>query len=573
MPQLLGNFSRVIGRIKDMTVDEIKKAVDLVIKDLGLPEVEFVVEHPADETHGDYSTNTAMVLAKAQKTNPRELAGKIKDELEKDEELKKIIDKVEIAGPGFVNFWLRDSYLIRRLGQMKAFGEKCGESNFMKGKKVLVEYSSPNIAKRFSVGHLRSTIIGQAIFNLYKFSGAKVTNDNHLGDWGTQFGMIIAAMEEKNLDVSTMSVADLEDLYVKFNKRIDEDPTLKDKAREAFARLEKGDKAAREIWQKAKDVSMEEFRKIYMKLGIPEFDYEYGESAYEELMPEMIEEIKQKGITRESEGAWIVEFADESGKETMPPAMLLKSNGTTTYFTRDLATIKKRLTDPELKSDLYIYEVGAEQTLHFRQVFAAAKMLWPEETKKVTFVHVAHGLMTLPEGKMSTRKGRTVKLEDLLEKAKEAATDEKIAIGAIKYNELKRAPGMNYVFKWDEALSMEGNSGPYLQYVYVRCKGILEKFGDKTGTTEILNDDERKLLTALVAFGEGEVVEAAAKNFGPQLVCAYLFDLAQKFNGFYDRDRVGGSEKEGFRLLLTAVTAQVIKNGLKLLGIEMVEKM
>ncbi len=276
-------------------------------------------------------------------------------------------------------------------------------------------------------------------------------------------------------------------------------------------------------------------------------------------------------MTVESEGAWIVKYLDKDGKEYMPPAMLLKSNGTTTYFTRDLATIKKRLSDPELKSDLYIYEVGTEQTLHFRQVFAAVELLgW---AKKEQFVHVAHGRLALPEGKMSTRKGNTIKLEDLLGRASEAATDERIAVGAVKYNELKRAPEMDYVFKWEETLSMDGNSGPYLQYVYVRCRGVLDKVKEKFGTTDSLNEDERKLLTSLLRFGEGEIVENAARNFAPQLICTYLFDLAQRFNGFYERNRVGGSENEGFRLLLTAVTGQVIKNGLAMLGIEVVEKM
>lgn len=542
-----------------------------VLKNIVGNDVNFVVEHPADESHGDWATNVVLAAAKVQKINPRELAEKIKAELEKDEGLMTVVGKIEIAGPGFINFWLKDDYLIGHLEELKTAGDKCGDSDFMTGKKVLVEYSSPNIAKRFSVGHLRSTIVGQALFNFYKHSGASVTNDNHLGDWGTQFGMIIAAVEEDGVDISKMSVAELEDLYVQFNKKVDEDPKVKERAREAFARLEHGEEKARQIWQRAWDISMVEFREIYKKLGIPEFDHEYGESTYEKTMPEVIEEMKKKGVTVESEGAWIVKYLDKDGKEYMPPAMLLKSNGTTTYFTRDLATIKKRLSDPELKSDLYIYEVGAEQTLHFRQVFAAVELLG--RAKKEQFVHVAHGRLALPEGKMSTRKGNTIKLEDLLGRAEEAATDERIAVGAVKYNELKRAPGMDYVFKWDEALSMEGNSGPYLQYVYVRCRGILEKVGKKFGTTLSLNEDERKLLVSLLRFGEGEVVETAARNFAPQQVCAYLFDLAQRFNGFYDRNRVGGSENEGFRLLLTAVTGQVIKNGLELLGIEVVEKM
>lgn len=555
---------------------EPKNIIFKAIRKLVGKEVSFVVEHPADESHGDWATNVALVSIKEKGKsekfrNPREVAEKIKLDLETDEDLKKVIGKIEIAGPGFINFWLRDEYLIDRLEKMNNLGDKLGSSKFMEGKKILVDYSSPNIAKRFSVGHLRSTIIGQAICNLYNFSGAKVVSDNHLGDWGTQFGMIIAAVEEKGLDVSKMSVSELETLYVDFNKRIVETPELKDKAREAFARLEEGEKEARVIWQKSKDVSMAEFYKIYEKLGIPKFDFEYGESAYEDLMPGIIEEAKKKGIARISEGAWIVEYKDSNGKEYMPPAMLVKSNGTTTYFTRDLATVKKRISEDNLKSNLYVYEVGAEQTLHFRQVYAAIELLgW---AKKEQFVHVAHGLMTLPEGKMSTRKGNTVKLEDLLGKAEEGASDERIALGAVKYNELKRAPEVNYVFRWEEALAMEGNSGPYLQYVYVRCNGILEKVGRKIGTTVSLNEDERKLAVSLLRFGTGEVVESAAKSFAPQIVCTYLFDLAQRFNGFYDRNRVGGNENEGFRLLLTAITGQAIKNGLKLLGIEVVEKM
>lgn len=555
--------------MKMTPLETIKQAIAGVVgEDIG-----FVVEHPADERRGDYATNASLVLAKLEGVNPRDAAEKLVAGLMADERLGEVVDnkRIEIAGPGFINFWIKDNYLVRLLESMDNLGDKLGDSNFMSGKKVLVEYSSPNIAKRFSVGHLRSTIVGQALFNFYKHSGAVVTNDNHLGDWGTQFGMIIAAVEEDGVDISTMGVGQLEDLYVAFNKKVEDDPKVKERAREAFARLEHGEPKAREIWQKAWDVSMVEFREIYKKLGIPDFDHEYGESTYEKDMPEVIEEMKNKGVTVESEGAWIVKYLDKDGKEYMPPAMLLKSNGTTTYFTRDLATIKKRLSDPELKSDLYIYEVGAEQTLHFRQVFAAAELLgW---AKKEQFVHVAHGRLSLPEGKMSTRKGNTIKLEDLLGRASEAASDEKIAIGAVKYNELKRAPGMDYVFKWEEALSMEGNSGPYLQYAYVRCRGVLEKVGNKFGTTENLNEDERKLLIGLLRFGDGEIVESAARNFAPQMVCSYLFDLAQRFNGFYDRNRVGGSENEGFRLLLVAVTGLVIKNGLALLGIETVEKM
>lgn len=542
---------------------------------------EFAVEHPADERMGDFSTNAAMVLAKELGRNPRELAVDLAGKLEGNKKLRDLVEKIEPAGPGFINFWVKDEVLIKRIDEALEAKEKLGDSDFMKGKKVLVEYSSPNIAKRFSVGHLRSTIIGQAIFNLYKHSGAKVTNDNHLGDWGTQFGMIIAAVEEdKSFDWNNVDINKLEEIYVDFNKRMEENPELRTKAKEAFLRLEKGDESARNIWQKSVDISMREFDEIYKKLNV-DFENTLGESEYESLMPEIIEEAKNKKIaTTGEEGALIVEFLDERGKEQMPPAMLVKSDGSTTYFTRDLATVKMRLSNPELKSDVYVYEVGGEQRLHLKQVFVTANKLWPEETKNVQFVHVAHGLLSLPEGKMSTRKGNTIKLEDLLSKAEEKAEGETVmSVGAVKYNELKRSPGMDYVFKWDEALSMEGNSAPYLQYVYVRTRGVLNKSGEKidkvmSDNKEFTNEDERSLARwLLLRFAEGEVVESAAKNFAPQQLCAYLFETAQKFNGFYERNKVIGVKNQSLRLSLTLLAGEVIKKGLEIIGIETVEKM
>ena len=542
---------------------------------------EFAVEHPAEEKMGDFSTNVAMVLAKELGRNPRELAVDLVGKLEGNKKLRKLVSKIEPAGPGFINFWIKDEVLIKKMDEALGMKEKLGDSDFMKGKKVLVEYSSPNIAKRFSVGHLRSTIIGQAIFNLYKHSGAEVTNDNHLGDWGTQFGMIIAAIEEdKKFDWNSVDINKLEEIYVDFNKRMEENPELRDRAKEAFLRLEKGDESARNIWQKSVEISMKEFDEIYKKLGVI-FDHVLGESEYEKLMPEIIEEAKTKKIASVGEeGALIVEFLDERGKEQMPPAMLVKSDGSTTYFTRDLATIKRRLSDPALKSEVFVYEVGGEQRLHLKQVFVAAVKLWPEETKSVQFVHVAHGLLSLPEGKMSTRKGNTIKLEDLLERAEEKAVGgEVISLGAVKYNELKRSPGMDYIFKWDEALSMEGNSAPYLQYVYVRTRGVLNKSGESLekvlkDNKEFTNEDERSLARwLLLRFAEGEVVESAAKNFAPQQLCAYLFETAQKFNGFYERNKVIGVENQSLRLALTLLAGEVIKKGLEIIGVETVEKM
>lgn len=544
----------------------------------------FIVERPGDPTKGDFACNVAMVLSKNVGKNPRELAEEIVSKLKNNEELRIVVDmeKIEIAGPGFINFWIRDEYLSLAMGM--ATSDYWGKSEYAKGKKVLVEYSSPNIAKRFSVGHLRSTIIGQAIFNLYKASGAVVTNDNHLGDWGTQFGMIIAAVEEENLDISNMSIGELEELYVRFNTRIAENADLKDKAREAFLRLEQGDTNARKIWQLAVDVSMKEFEDIYKKLGVS-FENMNGESLYEKQMPQIISELKDKGIASEGErGAWIIKF-EKNGKEYMPPAMLLKSDGTTTYLTRDLATVQKRFFDNNLKSDIYVYEVGAEQQLHFRQVFETAKMLWPKETEGIKFVHVAHGLLTLPEGKMSTRKGNTIKLEDLIAKAGDEAREfvkseevdvDRMAINAIKYNELRRSPELNYVFRWEEALAMEGNSAPYVNYAYVRAKKIADQElkNPRTPELEILfQGEEKDLARFLMKFAEGEVVEEAAKNFAPHLLAGYLFEVAKRFNAFYDHNKVIGDEREQSRLVLVRTVAEVLKRGMCLLGIVVVEKM
>ena len=554
-----------------LTIEKVSKILCRIL------EVEEIkLEHPADERMGDFSTNIAMVLAKVRGKNPRELAAEMAERLKLDKELAEIVvtEKIEVAGPGFINLWLKNEVLVEMLS-----GDLKGRNDGMNGKRVLIDFSAPNIAKRFSVGHLRSTIIGQALENLYQASGARVISDNHLGDWGTQFGMIIAGVEEEKLKVSEMSVSELEELYVRFNKRVAEKPELKEMAREAFARLEKGEPEARAIWQQAVEVSMREFEKIYQKLGVT-FDYQYGESAYEEIMPGVIQQAVETGVGVAGEGGAIIVKFEKDGVEFMSPAMLQKSNGTTTYLTRDLATIKKRLMDPELKSDLIIYEVGAEQTLHFRQLFEIAKRMWPE-TQKISFKHVAHGLMTLPEGKMSTRKGNTIKLEDLMNRAEDEAKAmvksegidfERMGLNAIKYNELKRSPESNYVFRWEEALSMEGNSAPYINYAYVRASKVVKAAQVENGEMSFAGE-EIDLARLLCKFADGEVVMESARSYAPQLLAGYLFEVAKKFNAFYDHNRVLGDEQEKPRLKLCAAVMSTLREGMSLLGVELVDKM
>lgn len=554
-----------------VTRDEVKKILDDL---LGFSD--YVLEHPADELNGDLAMNAAMVKAKKTGISPREVALKMVDMIKESGELGRVVDlgKIEVAGPGFINLWFKNEYLVKKLGENLE-----GKNDWFKYKRVLIDFSSPNIAKRFSVGHLRSTIIGQALFNLYKASGAEVVGDNHLGDWGTQFGMIIAGAEEEQVEVSKMSIGELEDLYVRFNKRVEENSDLKEKAREAFARLEAGEESARRIWQEAVDVSLLELDKIYKKLGVS-FDYALGESAYELMMPEIIKEAVDKGVADVGEGGAIIVKFEKDGVEYMSPAMLRKSNGTTTYATRDLAAIKRRLTDEKMKSDLYIYEVGGEQSLHFKQVFEIAKMLWPE-AQKVDFKHVSHGQLSLPEGKMSTRRGITIKLEDLMDRATEEARSmvksegvdfEMMGINAMKYNELKRSPQSDYVFRWEEALSMEGNSAPYINYAYVRANKII--IGQSLdGIEATFEGEEVDLARFLLRFVDGEITRESAKNYSPQLLAGYLFEVAKRFNAFYDHNRVIGDSRENERLILVRAVVEVLGNGMKVLGILLVDKM
>jgi arginyl-tRNA synthetase len=547
------------------------------------------LEFPESEDFGDYATNLAMVLAKKKGKKPREYAEEVVEKLQKDRNLAKITSKIEFAGPGFINFYLSSDYLARELARVLKKGDRYGSANIGKGKTVLVEYSSPNIAKYFGIGHLRSTIIGQALYNLYKFLGYKVVGDNHIGDWGTQFGMIIAQVKRKNLDIEKLSVEDLERIYVDFNKEAEKKPELKDEARNWFKKLEQGDKEARHIWKKAKETSLKEFARIYRLLGV-EIDHQYGESFYEDKIPAIIKQVAKRGLAKKSKGAEIVEF------EEMPPAMLLKSDGATTYFTRDLATVKFRI--KEWNPKILIYEVGADQTLHFRQVFETARLLgW---TKGCEFVHVAHGLLRFKHGKMSTRRGETVRLEDVLEESVERARkiinksktgrdlskkeknkiSEAVGIGAVKYFDLMHQPTSDIIFDWEKMFVLEGNSAPYLQYTFARAQSVLAKakakglvskgwtLGSKNWT---FNREELSALRALIRFPE--VVVRVAENYSPNLLCNYLFDLAQKFNHFYNVHRIIGGKEQGKRLALTKAVGQILKNGLEPLGIRVTERM
>lgn len=549
-----------------MYQDLIKKALEKVsgIKD---PQVEFA----ENENFGDYSTNIAFKA----KISPADIVKK----LEEDKELQSIVEKIEVAGKSFINFWLKKDILVDNLIQIDNLKEKYGTLQTGKGKTVVIDYSSPNIAKPFGIGHLHSTIIGQALYNLYKFLGYEVIGDNHLGDWGTQFGKLLYMIKEKK--VTDFDIEKLEELYVEFHKGAQENPKIEDEARNWFKKLEEGDSEAKKIWQKCVDVSMKEFDRIYDLLGL-KIDFAFGESYYLSEMEQMINDPKiKKHLTGGEDGAKIIDLS-KAGIKT--PLMFLKKDGATTYATRDLATISFRVRkwDP----DVFIYEVGVEQSLHFRQIFAAARLLGMVD-KDVELIHTAHGLYLAPDGrKFSTRGGKTIKLEEVLDEAiarakKLGNSEPKVArmvgIGAIKYFDLMHAVGSNVVFDWEKIMNLEGNSGPYLQYTVARTNSVLARLPFKGGTLQggyndlDLNSEELAILRSLIQFRE--VIVSAAKNYSPNILCNYLYDLASKFNTFYNQDRIIGSDNEDFRLALTFGVGQVLQNGLGLLGIEAPERM
>ncbi|KKW24815.1 MAG: Arginine-tRNA ligase [candidate division Kazan bacterium GW2011_GWC1_52_13] len=385
---------------KKILQEEVKKAV----LDIYQVNLEPNIEHPGQSGHGDYSSNVALLLAKDLKLPPVKIAEEVSQMIKKRK--LSVLRSLEVVAPGFLNFWLSDDVLIQEVAEILKSKDKYGSSSSGKGRKLVVEYSSPNIAKRFGVGHLRSTVIGQALFNLYSFLGYQTIGDNHLGDWGTQFGILLFQITDKKLPLKKLTIEKLEELYVEFHENSADQPQMMEEARSWFKKLEDRDQEARRIWQAVVKLSVAEFDRIYDILGI-KIDHSYGESSYEEEMKEVIKEVRNKGLSRKSQGAEIVEFPN------IPPALLLKSDGATTYFTRDLATIRFRL--GEWGPQKIIYEVGADQKLHFQQVFAAAKMLGWDKNRE--FVHVAHGLIRFPEGKMSTRRGKTIKLEDILTEA------------------------------------------------------------------------------------------------------------------------------------------------------------
>lgn len=555
-------------------IDQIFSCVDLEIE----------VSKSKDFCHGDYFSSIPFKIAKKNKLNPVKIAEILVEQIEKNS--IDLVEKVKAVKPGYINFFLSSDFLekeIKKINEMKNSYGKIVQKN---KRTILIDYSSPNIAKSFGVGHLRSTIIGQAIYNGYSFIGWNAIGDNHLGDWGTQFGKLIRQIKKRKLEdkADKLTIQELEEIYVEFHKESESNPEIIDEARDWFRKLESKDKEAVKIWKSCIETSINEFNDIYRYLKI-NIDMVLGESFYLDKTKQVVEELKTKKITSESDGALIIDFS----KENLPPAIIVKSDKTTTYFVRDLAAVKYRI--EKWSPEIIVYEVGSDQSLYFKQLFEAVKLLgWD---KKLKLVHIAHGLVRWDHGKFSTRRGDTIHLRKVLDEAVERSLKiidkedncfteeekrkiaESVGIGAVKYNDLSQHYSKDIVFDWDKMLNLKGNSGPYIQYTLARTISVLNKSKKIQDFSSFkfneLNTEEKNLIRKIRMFPE--IVYESLENFSINSICNFLFELSQEYNLFYNNNRIINSENENSRLILTSATSQVLQNGLNILGIDSLEKM
>lgn len=545
------------------------------------------IQNSTKREFGDFQTNFAMVSSKLIGKNPREIASTLVDNFKEND----IIEKLEIAGPGFINIYLKNKFLNEELKKVE--NEKYDFSFLNTDKTIIIDYSSPNIAKRMHIGHLRSTIIGDSIKRTLQFLGFHTLADNHIGDWGTQFGKLIVAyknwLNKKSYEEDP--IGELERIYVQFSDEAKKNPALEDEAREELKKLQLGDEENQKLWKEFIDISLKEYNKIYDRLGV-NFDYYYGESFYNDMMPAVLEELKEKGIAREDQGALVVFFENDK----LPPAIVQKKDGSFLYTTSDLATMKFR--KDELNVDEAVYLTDDRQQNHFKQVFEIGEMLGEPYNYKKT--HVVFGIMRFGDGMIfSSRSGNIIRLVDLLDEAKtqvKKVIDEKnpnipeeekekiaeiVGSGAIKYFDLSQNRTSDITFTWDKVLSFEGNTGPYLQYTYVRIMSIFRKLKEeninvenKDIILENMNGVERELAVELLRFPQ--TVVKSYESYRPNIIADYLFDIAKLFNNFYNSSSILKEENKKVmdaRILLAEKTAFILKEGLSLLGINTVDRM
>ncbi|MEK7579819.1 MAG: arginine--tRNA ligase [Patescibacteria group bacterium] len=533
------------------------------------PDIDFAVSYPP-EGLGDYSTNIAFLLARqslgegglAKKTggNPQKLALSIVEGLRN--EFKNQFEKIEIAKNGFINFYLSKKYLLDNLSEVLKFPD------IGKSKTVIVEYSQPNIAKVMHVGHLRSTVLGDALANIYEALGYKVIRWNYLGDWGTQFGKLISAykMWGKEEEVKTNPIETLNDLYVRFHDELKNRPELEEKGREEFKKLEEGDEENRKLWKWFKNESLKEFEKIYRILGV-KFDTYTGESSFEKDLKPLVEELRNKGIAKESQGAVIISL----DQFNLLPALIQRSDGASLYLTRDIAALKYRI--KEYKPEKILYVVGNEQSLHFDQLKAIAKISGLDETE---ISHIKFGLILgKDKKKLSSREGGAVPIKELIDKAVELS-GKAVGISALKYFILKEHRLSDIVFDWDRILNLKGDSGPYLQYTYARLASIKSKAGtiSKSKNLESLNKEiDVSLMKKMIKFPE--ILTLTVENNLTNILTLYLYELCNLINRFYESVPVLKEDDEKIRnarLGLVSLMIQILEKGFNLLGIEAPER-
>ena len=580
------------------TLDDLKQRLQTALVNAFGPELEGtdpVLVPTNNPQFGDYQANVAMSLAKRLKDKPRAIATKIVENLTIDD----LCDTPQIAGPGFINLKFKTDYLQEQLKAVYS-DERLGIPT-AQPKRTIVDFSSPNIAKEMHVGHLRSTIIGECIARTLEFLGHDVLRLNHVGDWGTQFGMLITHLRdvcpEAITESSSVDIGDLVEFYKQAKKRFDEDEDFKSTSRDAVVALQSGEETAYKAWQLLCEQSRKEFQKIYDRLDIT--IQERGESFYNPLLDDVTKDLTSLGLLEENQGAQVVFLEGFTNKDGNPqPLIVRKSDGGFNYATTDLAAIRQRTINEKAERVIYITDAG--QANHFAQVFQVANRAhWIPDN--VELVHVPFGLVKGEDGKkLKTRSGETVKLKDLLDEAitrsekdlKQRIADESrnesedfihevstaVGLGAVKYADLSQNRTSDYIFSFDKMLALQGNTAPYMLYAYVRVQGISRK-GDidfsQLGEAPIVLEDNTELALAKHLLALDTIVMEVAQDLFPNRLCQYLFELSQKFNQFYDRCSVLQAEEpqRTSRLMLCDLTARTLKLGLSLLGIQVLERM
>ncbi len=573
-----------------------KKKIEHILKKALGGKAEFDIFIPEQEAFGHYSTNAALRLAQIGKKpphqklwyggkNPLEIAGQIVAKIEKIAP-RKFFEKIEIANPGFINFWISKDTFQKEFADIVKKKEKFGRSSIGAKKTVIFEYSGPNIAKRMHMGHLRSTIIGDALANTFEFLGYNVVRWNYIGDWGTQFGKMIAAYklwgDKKKIEKNPLD--ELQKLYVRFHDEMKKNSELEARGQEEFKKLETGDRENRALWQWFRKESLKEFKKIYARLGI-RFNIFVGESFYEKDLKPLVAELLKKGIAEKSEGSVIVSLE----KFGLAPALIQKSDGASLYLTRDIPNIRYRV--KKFRPDSIFYVVGNEQSFHFQQLFKIAEIIGIKKTK---LVHIKHGFILGEQGKkLATREGRTILFDEILKKSinlahkvvqkknpelnekEKSEIAEAVGIGALKYGDLKENRNSDISFDWDRMLDFRGDSAPYIQYTYARLKSILRKAGKfKSGNAKFLNgENEYVLIRKIIEFSD--VVEESARMLLTNNLAKYLYELSNAANRYYESTPIlndNDKMRRNARLALVSAASAVLKSGLGLLGIKAPEK-